>query len=661
MFVALTAFGQKTTLMPDAHLDAIVGEASGELSLDTVIGLGRHHRVPATPGFHEGASYILSKAKEYGLSDAHIESFPADGKTTYNTFRSYLSWEVSSAILTELAPRSQVIGDYSKNPIVLADYSGSADVSAELVDVGPGIAAKDYLDKDVRGKIVLAGGQTEQVQRAAVERRAVGILSYFPNQDTIWIGEFPNLVRWGHLSYYNRANKFAFMISQGQAREFRARLARGEQIQLHAQVITKRTPGAYDVVTATIPGADADAGEVVFSCHLDHQKPSANDNASGCATILEDGRILAKLIREGTLPRPRRTIRFVWPPEIAGTTCFLARHPEIAQRIRAVVHMDMVGGDPRITHSVFHITRTPASISSFVNDVAEVFGEYVIEGSMRLILDGDSTRSILALQGGKDALWADFTPFSMGSDHQIYESSFHIPSIYLRDSPDMYIHTDGDRASNLDPTKLRRVAVIGAASGYFLASAGDREAQPLAAEVFARGGKRQSEALRRALAEPDANEAANLVSEGARQEREALASIVQFAPGARPLIDGLIEQVKAREAEAGKTLVAFGKKAAPVESAYRRVIPRRNPGFTGVLDVVPGGFAEFTGQPLPDDPFTRARDREIITYDALNLVDGRRSVAQIRDILSAAYGPVTQEDLFQFFKQLEALKVVTIE
>jgi len=37
------------------------------------------------------------------------------------------------------------------------------------------------------------------------------------------------------------------------------------------------------VVTATIPGADPKLKEeeIAFSCHLDHQRPGANDNASG--------------------------------------------------------------------------------------------------------------------------------------------------------------------------------------------------------------------------------------------------------------------------------------------------------------------------------------------------------------------------------------------
>src|ERR1700761_3731939 len=113
---ALFAQAQKTSLLPDAKLQAIVSEASGDLDLDTIIGLGRFNRVPATSGFNEAENYMLARAKEYGL-DAHMESFPADGKTTYNTFTSYLSWEVAAATLAEIAPRQEVVGDYAKNPI----------------------------------------------------------------------------------------------------------------------------------------------------------------------------------------------------------------------------------------------------------------------------------------------------------------------------------------------------------------------------------------------------------------------------------------------------------------------------------------------------------------------------------------------------------------
>src|SRR5260370_16669011 len=58
----------------------------------------------------------------------------------------------------------------------------------------------------------------------------------------------------------------------------------------------------------------------------------------------------------------------------------------------------------------------------------------------------------------------------MGSDDDVYQdSSFGMPAIYLNDWPDRYIHTNFDSAANIDATKLKRAAFIGAASGYFLA------------------------------------------------------------------------------------------------------------------------------------------------------------------------------------------------
>src|SRR5205807_6569095 len=110
------------------------------------------------------------------------------------------------------------------------------------------------------------------------------------------------------------------------------RLAKGEKITLHASVKGGQHAGNYEVVTATIPGADPKLKEeeIAFSCHLDHQRPGANDNASGCSAILEVARTLQRLIDEKKLARPARTIRFIWPPEIEGTITLLNAKPEFA-------------------------------------------------------------------------------------------------------------------------------------------------------------------------------------------------------------------------------------------------------------------------------------------------------------------------------------------
>jgi len=60
----------------------------------------------------------------------------------------------------------------------------------------------------------------------------------------------------------------------------------------------------------------------------------------------------------GPLPRPKRTFRFVWGPEVEGTMAYLSRHPEIRKGLRANIHMDMVGGDPFKNKSIFHVTAT---------------------------------------------------------------------------------------------------------------------------------------------------------------------------------------------------------------------------------------------------------------------------------------------------------------
>ena len=99
------------------------------------------------------------------MQEVHAEQFPIDGKIHYGLMRSYLGWTVEAARLWEVRPQHMLLGDWSTDPIRLADYSRSADVEAPLIDVGNGTADADYTGKDVRGKIVLADGVCRTVQR----------------------------------------------------------------------------------------------------------------------------------------------------------------------------------------------------------------------------------------------------------------------------------------------------------------------------------------------------------------------------------------------------------------------------------------------------------------------------------------------------------------
>src|SRR5258707_4943616 len=336
--LAAAAQAQKPPLLPEKDVAALANELSGETAKRNLEGIARFHRQRGSQGFHGAAELVAERARAYGLSDVAILQFADDGKIFYGTQRSRPAWDAQEGELEEAKDGKEVkgteraatkIASYGAEPIVLAEDSESADVTADLVDVGEGTKESDYAGKEVKGKMVLVSAQPGAVEDLAVGKfGAAGIVSYAQNQKTAWWGENENLIRWGHLETFSEHKTFGFMVSLKTARGMKERLARGEKIRLHAVVKAGQHAGNYEVVTATIPGAQAKLKEeeIAFSCHLDHQRPGANDNASGCVTILEVARTLQKLINEGKLTRPARTIRFIFPPEIEGTMALLNGH-----------------------------------------------------------------------------------------------------------------------------------------------------------------------------------------------------------------------------------------------------------------------------------------------------------------------------------------------
>jgi aminopeptidase YwaD len=621
-------------LLPEAYVAAIADELSGETAKRNLEGLARFHRQRGSQGFHSAAELVAERARAYGLNDVQILQFPADGKIYYGTQRARQAWDADEGELTELKDgKTARIASYAGEPIVLAEDSESADVTADLIDVGEGTHESDYANKEVKGRIILAAAQPGAVQDLAVGKfGAAGIVSYALNQKTAWSGENDNLIRWGHLESFSPNKTFAFMVSLKAARAMQERL-RKETIRLHAVVRAGQHPGFYEVVTAEIPGSDPALRdqEIAFSCHLDHQRPGANDNASGCVTILEVARTLQKLIAGGSLARPARTLRFIWPPEIEGTVTLLNADPRFAKRIKAVVHMDMVGGGPE-TKAVFHVTRGPMSLPSFVHDVAWAMADWVNGESYRFAATGGANYPLIAPEGGKEPLRAMYSAYTMGSDHDVYQdSSFAIPAIYLNDWPDRYIHTNLDSPANIDPTKLKRAALIGAASGYFLAnlSAGD----VAAAERAIESGK-----LMRKLTSMERRTAPEFAEE---YERAARDSLDAFSAGARVKSRVLRSEAK------GEGAVVYRRRKEPrgplTVFGYDYLADRAKSAAIAVPKLL-----SFEGSWGAGEEYA---------YEALNFADGRHDARQIADELSAEYGPVPLDLVVEY---LQALKVIGV-
>ena len=680
---------QRTPLLPEPEVAALANELSGETAKRNLEGLAQFHRQRGSAGFHAAAELVAERARAYGLSDVAILQFPADGKIFYGTQRSRPGWDAEMARLEVTVPiklvscnrpgilavcgtgPKLVLSSYESMPITLAEDSESGHVTTRLVDVGDGTREGDYSGKKVQGQFVLVRAQPGTVQDLAVGKfGAVGIVSYAQNQKTAWWGEDENLIRWGHLETFSPNKTMAFMVSLKTARWLQEQMQRTDLLVsgliVDAEVKAGQHPSNYEVVTATIPGADAKLKdeEIAFSCHLDHQRPGANDNASGCVTILEVARSLQKLISEGKLPRPARTIRFFWPPEIDGTLALLNGKPEFARRIKAAVHMDMVGGGP-VTKAVFHVTRGPMSLPSFVHDVAWAFAEFVNEQSYKFAATGSANYPLAAPEGGKEPLRAEYSPYTMGSDHDVYQdSSFGIPAIYLNDWPDRYIHTNLDSAANIDPTKLKRAAFIGAASGYFLARITNadmpRDHLPsLIGLLSEHRPTRLGEWLHRCES-VSAVDCGEMTRPFVSQEMAKVDSIQSFAA-----VPPDWRQMEWAHAAALETHMLSGRAArtemfmGDYEKLWKRKADPKGPLAVFGYDY----FAEHAKAAGLATPKLLSYEGlwgggEEYAYEVLNFANGKRNAREICDAVSAEYGPIPIEMVMEYLQVLEKIGVV---
>jgi hypothetical protein len=629
-------------LLSGSETEALAGELSGAAAKRTITALSQHHRMRGSEGYNDAAALIVAKLKSYGLAEVDTIRLPADGKIFYGTQRSRPAWNAKAAELWEQREetgrwRDTVrIASYADQPITLAQDSVSGKAEAGLVDIGAGTSAADYADKDVRGKLVLTSSQPGDVAKLAVtERGAAGIVSWAQNQKSAWWGEDETLIRWGHLDTWQDPT-FAFMVSPAQAHAWQARLAKGETVRLRAAVEAGRSAGEYRIPTAVIPGKDR-SKEIVFSCHLDHPSPGANDNASGCSGILEIARSLNTLIASGRLPKPDRTIRFLWPCEVECTIALLNARPEFARRTLATIHLDMIGGNTEITKGNLKVEGSPPSLPSFVSDVGLTIARWVDDQASLYANTGEAPLPLLDPEGTKQPLRASIGGFSEGSDHQVWaEGSWRIPVIYLADWPDIYIHTNKDVPGNIDATKVKRAMFIAAGSAWALANLAPGEPAARLAQILPLG------MLERTL---DDQRLAGGAFIPVRVDHEAAVnrSVARF--GLAPLVPGM----------------DFGASVAdPDESG---TVYRRNPELKGPMN----GFGyswlddHLAKTRLPKPALLSATPREggaSFGYEALNLVDGKRGAAEIHRILAASAGPVPRADVEAYLATLEKLDVV---
>jgi len=303
-------------------------------------------RLTATPAFKRSADWVRARLEEWGMDNAHLESWEF-GR----------GWTLEKFTLEMIEPRYFPMIGYPEawTPSTPGEIVGApvflGDKTAEELRA---------LENELRGSIVLS----EPIQPAFIREDRpqptefekpvrIGAPPRIRADGPVGFRELPALVRGTGAAVELRPNQGAhgtlFVLGRDRGRgnemvpsvivsaeqyNMVARMVhQGVAVRLRVNVETRYhedDTNGYNII-AEIPGSDPDLKDevVMFGAHLDswHSGTGGTDNADGVAAAIEAMRIL-----KAVGANPRRTIRVgIWGGEeqgLHGSRQWVARHLE---------------------------------------------------------------------------------------------------------------------------------------------------------------------------------------------------------------------------------------------------------------------------------------------------------------------------------------------
>jgi aminopeptidase YwaD len=638
LFFYIDAFAQYRSLVPPTILDAVLDEYSGEFAQRHIelLSVNRNRQASEYQDKFFETDYLLNQLERYGMSDVRVDFFPS-GKI----------WDAEEAELWLIQPVKKKIASLNLVPAALASGSMSADIETEVVYVGFG-RQSDYADKDVEGKIVFGTASVGSIfNSGVVQRNAAGALgtgSWGVSVNSP--GYSSEQIGWQRVSPVEEKGGFGFVLSKRQTEEIRAYIDRGLKVVMKAHIRTTMYPYKMNVISATIAGTGELEGELVFAAHVFERigTPGAHDNTSGVAVLLEMGRTLSELIERGELDRPKRTIRFLWIPEHAGTRAYMYKYPQLQDNLLAAINFDMSGPDLEITDSYLRMKLTPDSRPSYLNALVRDLLRYTDQTDVR------------TQWGNNSPFNYRIVPFIMGSDH-IQFLNAGIPAVQFGHWNDNFYHTSEDRSRYTDPTELKRVGFMGASAFYYLANAGASEARYLAWESAANGDKWIAEVTRQSIRLLESGSiherykaAQNKVGWAVRRAVANVRSVLEIARDdtVGKQVESLVKSLeKNGENQADRLEYVYKEKCTILNEKPRKL--SRTKEEKELARLVPSNRFKY----YSDGYRTHAADINqylsgeskrlpgLAQFEVPNFIDGKKSILDIYNAVRAEYGNVT--------------------
>ncbi len=410
--------------------------------------------------FEKTAGFCAEQMEKAGLSEVELLPLRADGRTPYGDWVIPKAWDARKGVLKIVSPSVEdpILADYEKIPQSLVMYSAptpAGGISAEVIIVDD---PKNVEPESVKGKIIFTSALKPQaLVDLALKGGAVGIVSdFFPMYEGIRDSrqDVYDAVRWENAfkAPVNDSCLFAFSLSPRKGDYLRELVKKceqsGEKLVLSAEVQTEFYDGVCYTVSGLIPGCDPSGEEVFIYGHL--YEPGANDNASGCATILEIATALNKAINDGRLPRPRRGIRFAMGWECGGSMGYVHAHPDRVEKTVAAMVCDMVGASEK-DRADYHLWHNTLSNWSYTDTLI-----LALEREYRRFSGDNGYKTVI-------------DRFSIATDNILSDPIFGMPTAAILMYPALSYHSSYDTMDLVDPKVLRRSAMIAGTYLYTIA------------------------------------------------------------------------------------------------------------------------------------------------------------------------------------------------
>lgn len=403
--------------------------------------------------FRDSTAWCKEVLEEAGFSDVRRIAHRADGQTASYDFIMPQAWDLCGRCTLEIVePNKEMIADSDISTIYVSEYSAptpKGGVTAELVDY----AALDPENPDCKGKYVFHRGYLPAMHPLYHTLAAAGCagIVFAAFETTEHEPEKPSWTNGhGHIGWYHLKEDPVvpvFCVTPRKGIELIELLAKGKVV-LHGEMNTELYDGEIYTVTATLPGRTQD--EFAILGHL--YEPFRSDDCQGFGVGVEVAIMLKKLIDDGVLPQPEKTLRLIFSMERYGYAAFFENHD---RKILAAVSIDSFTCQASSKlNTGFSITESPLSLP--------FFGDMLFKEAMDTFCP--------------DVKWR-FNPGSLSDDCWMAEKTIDIPTNWCVSGcvgRSNYHHCDAPIFDAVEPEKLAKLVPMLAAYTAVMIC-GDRE------------------------------------------------------------------------------------------------------------------------------------------------------------------------------------------